>query len=60
MKKVSVLFFKLQDTNLSKSQSNYIEKTDRNIITRLNENGTRNEKSMFQHLKPSENILNMI
>ena len=37
-------------------QSNYIGKTDSNIITRLNENGTRNDQSMFQHLKSCESF----
>ena len=38
-------------------QSNYIGKTDCNIITRLNKNGTRNDQSMFQHLKSCEFFL---
>ena len=39
---------------MSCMQSNYIGKTDCNIITRLNEPGTSNDQSMFQHLKSCE------
>ena len=37
-------------------QNNNVRKTDRNIITRLNEHVTRNDQPMFQQLKFAKNF----